>query len=91
MTFDEAAERRITTPCPSCGSRTLFIGAGGHLTCSLLGCKDPSPQRVYERALAEIARLRKLAATRKVALVAHCQGCPQCHAVALAAALEDTP
>lgn len=27
--------------CPSCGGNTLFIGTGGHVTCSLLGCKDP--------------------------------------------------
>lgn len=32
---------RIETPCPSCGHRTLFIGSGGHLTCSWLQCQEP--------------------------------------------------
>jgi hypothetical protein len=44
------AEPRINTPCPACGSRTLFIGEGGHLTCSLIGCKQPG----VERAIAEL-------------------------------------
>ncbi len=38
----ESAPWRIVTRCPSCGSQTLFIGSGGHLTCSLLGCPSPS-------------------------------------------------
>lgn len=33
---------RITTRCPSCGHSTLFVGDGGHLTCSWLECKHPS-------------------------------------------------
>lgn len=45
----EAAER-INTRCPSCGSSTLFVAEGGHLTCSLIGCKQP----VVERAIAEL-------------------------------------
>lgn len=36
---------RIETPCPSCGSRNLFIGEGGHLTCSLIGCQEPGVER----------------------------------------------
>lgn len=28
--------------CPACKShRTLFVGNGGYLTCSLVGCPDP--------------------------------------------------
>jgi len=27
--------------CPSCGSRSLFLGNGGHVTCSWIECKDP--------------------------------------------------
>jgi hypothetical protein len=42
--------RRIVTPCPACGSHSLFIGEGGHLTCAVLGsdhgpyngCPEPS-------------------------------------------------
>jgi len=28
---------KITTPCPACGAQSLFIGDGGHLTCSVVG------------------------------------------------------
>ena len=34
-------QQEIQTRCPSCGSRSLFIGAGGHLTCSWLECPEP--------------------------------------------------
>lgn len=27
--------------CPACGSGTLFVGDGGHVTCSLAGCPEP--------------------------------------------------
>ena len=39
---------RIVTPCPACGLQSLFIGDGGHLTCSVVpgrdsrGCLSPS-------------------------------------------------
>jgi len=42
----------IVTPCPSCGRRTLFIGAGGHLTCSVIGCKEPSVEAWVEKHIA---------------------------------------
>lgn len=38
---------RIVTPCPACGSQSLFIGTGGHLTCAVVphgdsrGCPNP--------------------------------------------------
>lgn len=33
----------IITRCPSCSSRgTLFVGTGGHLTCSVIDCPEPS-------------------------------------------------
>ena len=43
---EEARQRQpmIVTPCPSCGRRHLFIGSGGHLTCSLIDCKEPSAE-----------------------------------------------
>ena len=40
--------QRIVTPCPECGSQSLFIGSGGHLTCARVptdhgdGCPSPS-------------------------------------------------
>lgn len=39
---DAVRQVKITTPCPSCGWESLFIGTGGHITCSVLECKDPS-------------------------------------------------
>jgi hypothetical protein len=45
-------ETRITTPCPSCGGKTLFVGSGGHLTCSWVECPEP----VVERAIKLIGR-----------------------------------
>jgi len=47
-------EPRINTPCPSCGSRTLFIGVGGHLTCSLIGCKEPRTGKFIEGLKAQL-------------------------------------
>lgn len=38
----------IATRCPSCGFASLFIGAGGHLTCSRLICPAPSVDQAVE-------------------------------------------
>lgn len=40
--MSDVEAREITTRCPSCGCQTLFIGTGGHLTCSLIDCQCPS-------------------------------------------------
>jgi hypothetical protein len=42
-------ELRITTRCPSCGHQSLFIGKGGHLTCSWLECKEPGVERAIKK------------------------------------------
>lgn len=34
-------EEKITTRCPACGNQTLFIGSGGHITCSWIKCTEP--------------------------------------------------
>jgi hypothetical protein len=47
---------KIATPCPSCGRTSLFIGTGGHLTCSFIGCKEPGVERY-------VASLRSVATT----------------------------
>ena len=39
-----AAAERISTACPACGRATLFVGSGGHLTCSNLDCTEPTLQ-----------------------------------------------
>lgn len=28
--------------CPACGAKSLFLAVGGYVTCSVLGCPDPS-------------------------------------------------
>ena len=35
-------QTRIATRCPACNSSTLFIANGNWLTCSLIGCPDPT-------------------------------------------------
>lgn len=50
---------RIATRCPSCGGQTLFVGAGGHLTCSVLGCKEPDVEAAIEALKEERDALRK--------------------------------
>jgi predicted CxxxxCH...CXXCH cytochrome family protein len=32
---------RLKGRCPSCGSESLFVGSGGYVTCSVIGCKNP--------------------------------------------------
>ena len=52
---------RIVTRCPTCGNQTLFIGEGGHLTCSWLTCPEPGIGRaieVFKDRAAEADRLR---------------------------------
>jgi prefoldin subunit 5 len=44
---------RIVTRCPSCNGQFLFIGTGGHLTCSSLDCKEPSVGSAVEQLKAE--------------------------------------
>jgi hypothetical protein len=45
-------ELRITTRCPSCGHQSLFVGKGGHLTCSWLECKEPGLERAIQKLTA---------------------------------------
>jgi hypothetical protein len=33
---------RLADRCPACGGTTLFVGSGGWITCSLIGCPDPT-------------------------------------------------
>lgn len=32
---------RVQGMCPTCGSSSLFLGAGGYVTCSWIQCSDP--------------------------------------------------
>lgn len=42
-------DTKITTRCPSCGHQTLFIGDGGHLTCSWLDCTEPGVETAIKK------------------------------------------
>lgn len=64
---DLRKDQRIETPCPSCGHRTLFIGSGGHLTCSLIGCREPGTERAIAAKDARIAELESALAASKSA------------------------
>ncbi len=64
------SDEKIRTPCPACGANTLFIGSGGHLTCSVIGCKEPG----VERAVNGLKRQLRIACAEKrvaVARIAH--------------------
>lgn len=50
-------EQRIMNQCPSCGSRSLFLGFGGHLTCSVIGCKEPIVDKAMDKLKAAVERL----------------------------------
>ena len=32
---------KVQGRCPSCGRESLFLGSGGYVTCSIIGCADP--------------------------------------------------
>lgn len=42
------SDERINTRCPVCGHQTLFIGSGGHLTCSWLKCPNPGVESAID-------------------------------------------
>jgi hypothetical protein len=56
---------RVVGRCPSCLNETLFLGAGGHVTCSWVECNEPVAasrllQNVRERAAAIMEELAPL-------------------------------
>lgn len=54
---------RISTPCPACGSSSLVVGTGGHLTCSVLRCPQPGVEH-------EISRLKAVLRSSRATLLA---------------------
>lgn|SRR5574338_118910 len=32
---------KVAGRCPSCGLESLFLAVGGHITCAVIGCKEP--------------------------------------------------
>ena len=64
--LEKARTPQIATWCPSCGGETLFIGTGGHLTCSVIGCRQPSVERCVAELYNERSQLeRELTASRQ--------------------------
>jgi hypothetical protein len=47
---------KISTPCPLCGMTSLFIGTGGHLTCSFSECKEPDIEKYINQLKHEAIR-----------------------------------
>lgn len=37
-----ASNTQVTGVCPACGHMSLFVGKGGFVTCSFIGCPDPA-------------------------------------------------
>lgn len=74
--LDEAVHRqRIAGQCPRCGKRELFVGVGGHLTCSNGECPEPNAP---DRFMAEM----KFLDVERTSVAAEVEGCPRLVAVA---------
>lgn len=71
---EASARKRIVTPCPSCGRTILFIGSGGHLTCSCSGCKEPGVAHAVEALHGRVADLERLVELKNAALRVHLSG-----------------
>ncbi len=74
----------IVTPCPACGRQSLFVGTGGHLTCSRLACQNPSVGAAYEE---------ELRAAREKGAVEERHACARIaqHTADVGAAVSDSP
>jgi hypothetical protein len=66
--FGNQPQPKITTPCPTCGGRSLFIGDGGGLTCARLGCPTPSVEASIEARTNEHVRVLRELRTCKLRL-----------------------
>ena len=52
--FGTEPHPKIATRCPGCGAESLFIGNGGHLTCAVLRCSQPSVEAAMEELRAAL-------------------------------------
>ena len=81
---------KIADRCPSCGAQSLFVGAGGWLTCDVVGCKEPGvsshldAERAHSAKLAE--RVEELERDRDAAMDALANKIGDVHFADLAAA-----
>ncbi len=96
-----SAAERISTPCPTCGLHSLFIGFGGHLTCASVpsdhtpGCPQPGVETAVELLKSDLAsareQIRQLRDSISLVLQDIEDGCYQDSTVlALRAALAET-
>lgn len=59
---------RVQGFCPACGKESLFLGEGGYVTCSVLGCPVPdAATRVLDDAALREVLVEAGAQDRKVA------------------------
>ncbi|MDX3183476.1 DUF6085 family protein [Streptomyces sp. ME02-7008A-1] len=66
----------VAGSCPACGAASLFLGEGGHVTCSRIDCSDPSATDELLRG-GEEALVQALGGDRTARLIAynlHCHG-----------------
>jgi hypothetical protein len=69
--------RSIQTPCPACGARSLFIGSGGHLTCSRVpsdrsdGCHSPSVEDTVKQLKQRAEQAESALAAAKAGAAPH--------------------
>ncbi|HEX5565875.1 MAG TPA: DUF6085 family protein, partial [Streptomyces sp.] len=56
--------------CPACGGASLFLGEGGHVTCSRIDCPDPSAVDDLLHG-GEAALTQLLGGNRLASVVAH--------------------
>ena len=49
----------INLRCRSCNGHSIFIGTGGHLTCSYVDCKEPIVERQFAQLETENAKLKR--------------------------------
>lgn len=57
---------KVQGKCPACGRESLFLASGGYVTCSIIGCTNPS---AADEALAAMQE------TDCPSTFAHCGGC----------------
>lgn len=67
---------KVQGNCPACGRASLFLGTGGHVTCSELSCPKPeAPDRILaDRETEHIVTIRNGDYTIKHPLREHLDG-----------------
>lgn len=61
----DATHPKIVDRCPTCRNQSLFIGEGGYLTCSVIGCKNPGVGDAIEKLHDKLRESRALVARQE--------------------------